>query len=69
MRWNRQQIFTVEQNTALKRVVNSTHDVEHRRLTSAVWSDQPADVTLFNDKGQSIERNDATETNRHIANI
>jgi hypothetical protein len=53
----------------LKRVVNSTHDVEHRRLTSAVWSDQPADVTLFNDKGQSIERNDATETNRHIANI
>ena len=61
-----EQLFTTESHRTERRLIDAAHDVEHRGLAGAVRPDETADVALIDAERQPIERDDASETHRHV---
>ena len=69
VRAERQYALARKADVAFGRVVETRHQVEQRRFSRAVGSDDGKDFALFDRKRDLVHRNDAAETQRHIVNL
>ena len=64
-----EQALPVEAELARVRLVQTRHDVEERRLPRAVRPDQPDDLAGVDVQGDVVDRHDAAEPARDVANF
>jgi hypothetical protein len=64
-----QQVLTLEQHSALGRLVDPADDVEHRRFPGAVRPDQPTDLARVDREAESVKGGDSPESHGHALNV